>query len=332
MRESNYIPGFDWVRIFGPILVAAGHVGAFKMLKSQHWTVYDMINVVVPVFFYIAGYLCARNRQNMKNRIKKQVVKYAAIYLSFEFALVLHDHIGYYHSTGYFDTARFMLDFLKCFITRYKDSLQLWFIPALLYPMMLNAFLNEKSRKLVIGALLLVYLVTKNAVDPDMEAVFEQLTAMCPLVAKVFSAAELNRIWFHMLEGFLFTTIGFDLSTWKIRPVYLLLMTFTLVLLEQTVKYIGISRIFLSVLLFDGVRRLPGQLLRAYHPAISFFSATLFFMHISEIKFLRRHLKTSNLNYLLLVIGCHILATAVFCYFHRRRPKQEKIGMKENGF
>ncbi len=331
MEKSKYIPGFDWVRIIGALLVTMAHFNCFQTFNSMYPLVYSMVGVVVPTFFYMSGYLSASDMDKSKSRIKKQVIKYAAIYLAFEFALVLHDHITEYRETGMFNTAQFTIDYLKCFVDRYKDSYQLWFIPALLYPMMLNAFLSRKSRKPVILATLLVLLAT-TANLIDMGTFFERLTAAFPSIEKVFLATELQRIWVYALEGLLFTTIGFDIKTWKIRRGYLLLAVIPLIVFELTVKYVGMARVLLSLLLFDGITRLPGQFLRPYHPEISFFSSTLFFMHLSELLFLQRNLRTNDTTNLLLVLAVHAFATVILWYCRQKSKKQKVIGIAENGF
>ena len=148
MRESSYIPGFDWVRIIGSILVAVTHCGVFMYFYNNTSQFYQLFSLLIPVFFIMSGYL--RERSFSRQAVYSQVLKYGAIYLAVNSLAVIYTHINALAHFGEFSWTGLIVNLFKGFVCRSDDAYQLWFIPALLYPMLLNAFLDKKGRRIVI--------------------------------------------------------------------------------------------------------------------------------------------------------------------------------------
>ena len=334
MQKSEYLPGFDWLKIIGAIMVVMAHNGVFKSYKSDYLTYYRMTNIVIPLYFFISGYLCGRKADQIKSRVKKQVLKYGAIYLLIELALVTSDHISAFRTSGDFGAARFLVDFLRCFVACHGSAYQLWFIPALLYPMILNAFLNEKTRRIVIAVSMVLLFATQYSSPVDMQRVFRKLITFFPAIGKVFTATKLRDIWIHACEGTCFTTIGFALNNRRFRLRCLFIAVVFAMVFERYVQFIGISRILYSLLVFEIAVQAPGQFLRAYHTESTFFFLTMFLLHVFELELINRGPIKAVAVKILLIIAINILITLIFSFCRKELQKRRlgEVGNTENGF
>ena len=310
MKESQYIPGFDWMRIFGSILVVVTHYDVFTQGVTGRPLVFQLLSILVLTFFIMSGYL--QSVDFSRKRVFKQVIKYGSIYLAISFLLVLYGHIlACVVDGGQFKVHRLVFSFLKCFAYRPPLSRQLWFIPALLYPMILNAFLDGKTRRIVIAISAAVFILNESVFSDAIPVLFTRLTVSFPLVTKVFSAYELNYLWERFWTGLLFTTIGFDIGTWRIKPVYLLLAAVPFMALDLFVHSTGVTAILLPIAFFYLLKRLPGRFLYPYHFEISVFAGLMYFLHMIEKLMLDHLFPEKTLVKILCTIGISLILTLV---------------------
>ena len=323
MKEAQFIPGFDWLRIFGSILVVVTHYAVFHQVYVDHPLVYRMLSFVVPAFFIMSGYLCSVGFS--RKRVFKQVIKYGSIYLAISFLLVLYGRIMVcVVDGGQFKVHRLILNFLKCFVHRNQLSGQLWFILALLYPMLLNAFLDGKARRIVIAIGAVFFILNESAGFDAITGVCTRLTASFPRITKVFTASELAYVWSRLWTGLLFTTIGFDIGSWRIKPVYLLLAAVPFAALDLWVHYTGITAILLSIAFFYWLKGLPGRFLYPYHFEISVFAGLMYFLHMIEKLMLDYFVPENALVKILYTIGFNLAITIVVSYLSRRKKAAPK--------
>ena len=327
MQKERYVPGFDLIRLFGSILVVINHYNAFVSVTEAHRQIVGVISVLIPVFFIMSGYLCGRSFS--KERVKKQVIKYGSIYLAIEVGLVLYAHIADLIKYGSFSFTGFAVNSLKCLVSRCDLSPQLWFIPALLYPMILNAYLNKRSRKIVIAAAAALLLACEIAGEGGVTALFEKFIRNVPLTGRVFTANELSLTTSRYAVGLLFTTIGFDIVSWKIKPLYLIAAVIPTALFEIFVRYIGISSIILSVLFFYAVKKLPGKFIYPFHTQISIFAGLNFFLHMIEKLIIFNLITKSVPLNLLIIFAVNTLLTAAATFIIKRRRKKSENGALE---
>ena len=326
MKESEYIPGFDWMRIFGSILVVVSHFNVFDQAIADHLLASRMLSVVVPVFFIMSGFLCSRGFS--KERVFRQVIKYGAIFLAIQFFLVFWVHASAYARSGQGTISGLGIDLLKALFFRHYYARQLWFIPALLYPMLLNAFLDSSwKRRIVIGIAAAFYLFIQTVGAVSILQFLETYMASNPSVAKFFTPAELNRILLHFATGLLFTTIGFDIGTWKTTPIHLLVAAVPVVLFEVYVRFIGVTPILLSILFYEGIKRIPGTWMYPYHFEISVFSGAMYFLHFFGIILIKKYISMNPLIGIPLIIATNILITVAASCFVRRRRARANIDM-----
>ena len=285
------------------------HYQVFSDIYATHPSLYKLFSLVVPVFFIMSGFLCGRGFS--KERVFRQVKRYGIIYLAIEFILVLWFRILVCQESGYFNWPRFGVEFLKSFVCYHKFGVHLWFMPALLYPMLLNAYLDSRKRRIVIAVAAAIAVFNSFGIGLILSG-FERLIALCPPVGKVFTPVELERMWGQYTLGLLFTTIGFDIANWKIKPVYYLLAAIPFAVFELTVHYLGVGAILLSIALFYGVKALPGKFMYPYHLEISLFSGAMYFLHMFEKRFIIRYISSNLLlNLLIIILFSLFLALAI---------------------
>jgi hypothetical protein len=318
MKEAQFIPGFDWLRIIGSILVVVTHYAVFNQVYVDHPLVYRMLSFMIPAFFIMSGYLGSVGFS--RKRVFKQVIKYGAIYLAISFLLVLYGRIMVcVVDGGQFKVHRLVINFLKCFVYHNPLSMHLWFIPALLYPMILNAFLDGKARRIVIAIGAAVVILNESAGLDTITGFFTRVTADFPLVTKMFTASELTSLWRRLWTGLLFTTIGFDIGTWRIKPVFILLAAVPFAALDLWVHYTGITAILLSIAFFYWLKGLPGRFLYPYHFEISVFAGLMYFLHMIEKLLLDYSVPGNTLVKILYTIGINLVITLVISCLYRRK-------------
>ena len=318
MKEADYVPGFDWLRIIGSIIIVLAHNGLLLPLLYSHFSIYRLISFVVPAFFITSGALCARGFS--KERVFRQVVRYGSIYLAISLCLILYVQF----KSGHFQLSAVLAGLLKSLVCRHYLSVQLWFIPALLYPMILNAFLNGKSRKAVIAATAILLVVKESIGDENLLPVLERFLSSLPEKWRVISAQGMNRIGWHILVGLLYTTIGFDIATWKVRPVHLLPAVIPLTAFDLAVHYTGITCILLSILFYWLLERLPGKKMYPYHMEITYFAGTMYFLHFIERYFIIRFITWHTPAIILLTIAINLFLALAISRIARFGIKKEK--------
>ena len=119
MKEADYVPGFDWLRIIGSIIIVLAHNGLLLPLLYSHFSIYRLISFVVPAFFITSGALCARGFS--KERVFRQVVRYGSIYLAISLCLILYVQF----KSGHFQLSAVLAGLLKCLVCRHYLSVSL---------------------------------------------------------------------------------------------------------------------------------------------------------------------------------------------------------------
>lgn len=316
MTRKNYIPGFDWVRLIGSTLVMASHCGAFQYYSDHYPVLVSILSTFVPVFFLMSGYLSGRRFS--KERIKKQVIKYGSIYMLVEIAVHLHVYFEAFLKTGHFDFAHFALRILKRLVYRSVYSGHLWFMPVLLYSLIINAFLNSKKRRALIAVSLVLLILIRVDDGKVLLAACEKLRSVSPLLEGESYNNSLLSIVQDYLTGLIYTTTGFELVNRRIKATHLLLLLLPSVLFDLTVKYTGVSTLLLSILIFLLVKKLPGSFLFPYHTENSIYAGVTYFLHIVE-KSMINHVSNSIFLNILAITAFNLLITAIASVWLRKR-------------
>ena len=295
MRRENYIPGFDWVRLLGSILVVVSHLGLLEPLRSLAGdTLYQLLSAVVPVFFLMAGYLIA-GKLDDRAYVVRYVKKYGGFYLAVSLLLIAAHAFGTLYLYRRIDLSALLAALAQLpFKCVYNSTF--WFIPALLYGVAVNALLNRKPRALrAVCAVCLIAIALRA------------LTGKSHPLYPVFSVAR------SVAKGVVYVRLG---VLRRERTLPLPLIAAAAVLLgafELTVAYLDLAVIALSLLLFEGVLHLGGRFLRPRHRQISVFSVLNFFLQIFERKLLAFLFHLRPIAILPLILAGNALLALLLC-------------------
>ena len=326
LSKEKYIPGFDWFRIIGSILVAAAHQGFFVLYYEQFPRAYRVLSTGVPVFFIMSGYLSGR--EYSVERLIRQILRYGIPYLVIEFTMEVVHFSKLYFETGEAHYLGFLANLARCFVLDNNElgfTGPLWFILALVYALLLNALVAPKYRKILIVSLLTLCTIVTFIGEETVLAGAAHVLELFPLLGRVFHAEELPRILNRFLTGALFTTIGFDIASWKLKPICYFIIGVLFGIFEISVCYLNLAVVFLSIALFFGIRALPGQVLRPFHMDISLFSVLMFFLHILEGQMIYQYCTENAQLCFLLILAINlllaVLITSIIRIRQSRTPK-----------
>lgn len=323
MRKEAFIPGFDWVRIFGSIIIAMIHYGFFSGFHDSHTDAYRMLGVLVPTFFLMSGHL--RSRDSSKEKVIKQVLKYGILYLIVDYIGVFLIQFDDYQRCGQFDFTGLFINFLKGFVCNNWYMYHLWFIPALLYPLLLNAFLNHKSRRVVIAIAAVLWILIEVIGQGCILSMIQRFYMAFPLLNKVFFVSETLSVIRMYVTGFLFTTLGFEICDMKVKLIYPIIAVIILLPLELYAGIIGLAFILLSVLFFLLIKKLPGMFLLPYHSEIYLFSCIMYFFHPLGGRLISAYITTDKLGILIIFTVFSLTVTAAYAYLIRKKTRKPSV-------
>jgi len=324
IAKGNYIPGFDWFRIIGSILVVATHLSFFRYFLDNMNTAYKVLSEGIPVFFIISGYLAGR--QFSKKRIFGQIIRYGIPYLVIVSGVQVLSFIRVYMKTGEAHFQDLITNILCCFMTVHTGYIvALWFIRVLIFAFLLNIWMTPNIRKIAIILLIVLRTIFVFLGADTMTAESTGLLERFSLWGRVLEAEDVYRGLNHFLTGLLFTTVGFDITTWKAKPIHMLIVGLLFAMFEVFVCYLNIAVVFLSIALFYGIKELPGQFLRPFHMEISLFSVFMYFLHMFEKgAFYRCGVKNRVISFALIIIT-NALLTFLTAYVIKNRGKRVSI-------
>ncbi|MBQ9083223.1 MAG: acyltransferase [Clostridia bacterium] len=334
MEQKSYIPGFDWLRLVGCTLVVMAHcgMGAFFQNIIPTW-LYGLFCEVVPVFFIISGYLMYRSittKAKPVRYIMSYLWKYGGLFVVLNVIAMLIGYIEIYVKTGEWMIRSFFIHVL--ILPFYEAPMyQLWFIPALLVGIIVNAFFVLKRKERLGQALILLY----TAIIMLWCLYGWHITGI-PLYEAITSWEHFHLIDYFLTRsarGILYVAMGM----WSARhdeqicklPLQKLLWPALLITVVDTAvvarwgdpQRVGmtLSVSIWSFILFIGIRRLKGADLQPYHAAITIYSGTMYFLHVFQQKFFMRW--TSN--NVLIFLGV-LLTNALLTWWLTNQMKKRK--------
>ena len=299
-RREDYIPGFDWVRLVGSIVVVMSHCGYFDLIKFNAASLYLLLNNVVPVFFLMAGYLIAEklgDRHYVAGYIKKYALLYLALNL-LRIAMYAANHLLIGHD---FDVL-YILRVLALLPVQSVMLIPLWFIPALVWGVLVNALLYRRPKILQIVCVLCLAVLIAHA------------------LAGYTTAYYPGR---NIAKGILYVRLGVLRREKKLSLLPLILIAAALTVFELLVTYLDLAVIALSLVTFEFILRIKGQFLRPYHRQISVFSILTYFMHPLELAILGHFFAFSTYARLPIILVGNALLTPLICRFLRKKTVKE---------
>lgn len=330
--NQTYIPGFDWIKLLGSMLIALSHMYLYGVAEEYVDTqTIALLGEVVPVFFMISGYLMYQSittKQKPYRYVFQYLLKYGSVYFILSVFSTAIVYYRIFQDSGIFGLKSFLVDI--CTLPFHQPFMtQLWFIPPLLIGVLVNTpfWLRKKEKGFAFFLIPYVLLVIIFSVYGKHFAHISTIQAITrwqffPDVAYFLSRS---------VRGLLYVYIGMWVAKHKtlcqkLKLRYGILLALAVTMVEWSLIYrfgsqhlsdlnFTISVCIWSSVLFLAILRLKGQCLKKHHAFIAIFSGIMYFFHILELQYLSRWISnglllfvvitTLNaiLSYMLLQIG-----------------------------
>lgn len=341
IQKNTYVPGFDWVKLFGSLLVAFSHLclgGITERLLSPKMIA--LLGELIPVFFVIAGYLMYQSVTKKPKPYRYMLVyimKYGSAFLLLSLVSIISAYVKAYLSVGQFAYKSFLVELVFLPFLRVYTK-QLWFIPPLLLGIAVNvpAWLNGKER-------LLLWCLAPLALLVMALSICGHYLLSIPLIAGITQweafpcGAEFcmtaTRGLSYVYLGILFAKHRCRVQKIRLLPVLLIASAITgleLLLLrvissaEHSNYGMMLTVVIWSGILFLMILRIRGAGLSRFHSAITLFSGLTYFLHYFEEALLRPWLESPILIFVLACLLNAILTWGILC-LGRIRKKSVRI-------
>ena len=326
MQNRFYIPGFDWIRLLGCMLIALSHAYlnplAQQLVPAQ---VLAVLGEVVPMFFLMSGFLMCRSltfRNQPFRYVMRYFKRYSVLFIALCFLNNLRVYFQIYTQTNVFYFKSFVADMLL--LPFYSPPLiQLWFIPPLLVGIGLNSYIYLKHLEDKILPYLVVYVLVIMGWH-IYGGYFAHLSPVQSLTSwKYFR--WIDYFIFHSAWGILYVFIGMWIfknqdivHRIKLRLFLLPLMIITAAELFLMFSFsnpisgnlgLNITSCMWSTFFFLGILRIKGNFLEKYHVYISLFSGLMYFLHMSQ-QFLLKHWTEDGILIFLIITAVNAMLTA----------------------
>ena len=342
MEQKNYIPGFDWVRLFGCMIVVMAHCHLFVFLqRSVPVWLYALFCEIVPIFFIMSGYLMYRSLTTKARPVSymmKYLWKYGSTFLVLNVIGLLGDYIQIYARTGEWMMRSLLIHIL---ILPFYDApmYQLWFIPSLLAGIVVNTFFVLKKKERFGWTLILLY-----ATVVMFWNLYGQYMSIAPLYEVLTSWEHFYLIDYFLrtsTQGVLYVAIGMWIAKhdeqicqlWLRRlwlPALLVTAADTAVVAlwgDPRGMTFTLSVCLWSTVLFIWIRRLKSDYLQPHHKVITIYSGTMYFLHVLQKEIFMQW--TSN--GMLIFLGI-LLTNVLLTWGFARHTKKKKLKLKiKNG-
>ncbi len=338
-EKREYIPGFDWIKLFGSIMIAFFHIVLSKRIQLIIAPKYQQLfDNVVPAFFLMAGFLMYQSitrRKTPYTYLKKYVCKYLSFYylVNLVFFIVLYTLV-------YFRTGIFMYkDFIYAYATLplYNHYLyELWFIWPLLIGITISVwiFTNGWETKCIIPFFILYAIAS----------IFIMYNAKLPLPESVRNFLETSQgkmvyknINTFVGKGIPFTFAGMWISKYKerffaIKWSKILTVTSICILVEYSALFLlnpdaqilneSISYFLVCLIVFRFILSIKGNALQPFHREVTVFSVITYFFHISENYYLKELGITNDLGRFAILMLINVLIMFIVCNIRNKKQRQ----------
>jgi hypothetical protein len=303
----RYYPGITIFKLAGSLLVLLDH-GLFyiyivEMPNQQMRFVINMLWVIVPCFYVISGFLAYKGWSNAENSslyVQKYLTWILVLYGFFCLMFIVEYILPELINKGFtFNNLFFLAKILLMTIILNGPYLQFWFIPPLIFGIIVSYWFYKK-KLLRIGAILaLVGLLISQLTSGTLRGVFDfvigGLTFLNPRYVEYIAAF----IKGYLGNGLLFVLAGvilaryeekfFQIKVWAILVPAIFLTSLETLFFFRFVEWrkeyvLAFSILPNTILLFYGVLHIKSQAVQAFHKVINLFSIVTYFSHILFMK------------------------------------------------
>ncbi|BCG57408.1 acyltransferase family protein [Paenibacillus sp. URB8-2] len=303
----RYYPGITIFKLAGSLIVLIAHVMLFRyfgeMPNGQMNYIFNAMKVIVPCFYMISGFLAYRGWSGAENPaayVRKYLTRILVVYgffcLIFAGEFVVPALIrGGLTASNLFLQAKIMA---AMFLLN-GPFIQLWFIPPLMFGMLLAYFLFRRTSLRAAAVLTLLGFLLAQTLFGTLRAILDAITGGIPFLDTDYGGYLELFAERYLGYGLTFVTAGAFIAKYEERflrlgarfflvPAAVLTLIETLLLMlgaKWTPDYsLAFCMIPNTVLFFYGVLRIKSRSIQAYHSTINLFSMVTFFGHIPFIQ------------------------------------------------
>lgn len=299
----RYYPGITIFKLFGCLLVLLFHSMLYKYIGSvsdQQFRFLTLpLGIVVPCFYVVAGFLAYKgwtNASDSGSYIKRNITRILLMYIPF-CLLFIAESIVLELIRGGFTSSNLVLQakILAVAVMLNGPSVQLWFIPPLLFSLFTCYWLYKRSGMHIAVILALFGFLLSLLISGSLRSILVfSIDGYPPHDSSIFEYMKLF-IYRYLGLGFTFVLTGmviakyeekfYQTRVWPLIILTLILSTLELLYLfrftEWSIEYkITISILPNTILFFYWLIHIKSQAIKTFHNFINLFSVVTFCGHI----------------------------------------------------
>jgi hypothetical protein len=352
----RYYPGITIFKLAGSVLVLLDH-GLFyfyivEMPNQQMRFVINILSVIVPCFYMIAGFLAYKGWSNAKSSrlyVRKYLTWILVVYGFFCLMFIVENILPELINKGLtFNNLFFQAKILLMTIILNGPYMQFWFIPPLIFGILVSYWFYEKGLLRLGVILALGGFLLSQFTSGTLRGVFDLLISGLTFLNPRYVEYIATFIKGYLGNGFIFVLVGVILAKYeerffqiKVRTILIpaiILTSLETVFLFRFVEWsLEYALVFCvlpnTILLFYGVLHIKSQVVQAFHKVINLFSIIIYFCHILFMKlnlFILNWSPTSMNNFqffiylFLTLVECAALTYLLTYREKRNASKKEK--------
>jgi hypothetical protein len=298
----RYYPGITIFKLGGSLLVLLSHglIGyeIVAMPNQQLRSVINILNIIVPCFYIIAGFLAYKGWTNAKNSrlyIQKYLTWIILVYGFFCLIFIWNEVLPEVVEKGLsISNLVLQANISLRMIVLDGPFVQFWFIPPLVFGIIASYWFYRKGNFRLGVILVLLGFLLSQLISGTLRGVFDSITndfTFLPIRYLDYLRLFMTRYFGYGLT-FVFAGVMLaryedkflELKVWRILlPAVLVSLfesSFLLVFLKWRLGYsLTFSVLLNTILLFYGVLHIKNKAVRTYHKVINLFSMVTFFGH-----------------------------------------------------
>ncbi|UQZ85514.1 Acyltransferase family protein [Paenibacillus konkukensis] len=299
----NYYPGITVYKLAGAVIVLLAHAMLLKYFarvpNQQLQFVLLQLRVVVPCFYVIAGFLAYKGwtrAADSRAYVRKYAARIGLLYGAF-CLLFLAEFVVPALISGGISPVNLLLQckIIAVMLVINGPSVQLWFIPPLLFGVIVSYWCYERNALRPALAAALAGFAAVQAVSGSLRTIWagtgEPFSWLSPAYGELLSQLATRYIGFGLPFVLLGVLIAKHEEAWtrrSLRPLWVAALLATALETVWLLLFAGWSDEYKlsfsllpnTLLLFCGVLRMKGEAVRIYHRPMNLFSLVVFFGHI----------------------------------------------------
>jgi hypothetical protein len=317
----RYYSGITIFKLTGSLMVLLAHVMLIRYIAfvpdQQLQFILFMLRVIVPCFYVIAGFLAYKgwiNARNPRLYVQRYLSRILIIYGVFCLAYIAKVILPALINNGFSNNNLYLqAKILIMTVILNGPYIQLWFIPPLVFSIMVSYWFYEKQYLRLAAILAVIGFLTTQILSGTLKVVWESAVGRTSFLNPTLAHYLNLFITSYLGQGFTFVMAGIILARYeekflRIKIGSLLIPSVILTTLESlfllhyakwTFDYkLAFSVLPNSIFVFYGILKIKSQAIQVYHRIINLFSIVTFFGHIlfMELNLLMLKWDTATMN------------------------------------